>query len=648
MADTTQIEIADGRIIDAPKRAVDLYNDGDTAALTAFVTQYYIDNPTPSSSTAPSSPARDVSVLDRVGEGVSAFNRNMLGLADVLTSPVQLAERQVRPYAQAMMGHRDMPASPQSAFRDNPQAGGFFSSLATEKGALAGDDFWGNVAAGMGDMTAYAIPTGTGFRLTAKALTEIPTFNPSTLRSFLMEMGRVTPRTDIQTGLVSGAGGSVLGQAAEDTNIPFTQQPLEPLARVTGEIISPVGWSAAARTLLSVGRNYIIAGAKAGSLLPNKAIPSLNELRGLKNAQYSILEEAAPFDGFSVAALKDDLLTFANKENIDPSTGTGFLDTKIRQLIQAADEGRVSYSFLDDVISTLKAEGAAGGGEGFKANQLAQILDDRLLAAIAPSKNPAVGSVNVGEVLTQARALNRRLSNATVIENIFKNAETNMLRTGKNSSAEYNKYIRDHLEELLLTPNAEGYNRAATFFTKADKRAVKQALERDNFEEFLNLIQRAGFSSDDYVRIQFLGTVGGLGTAVVTGGLAPLPAAGLGAIIMSNTALAKLAEVQAAKLMRFNATLAKQMIAAGDNGADIIRAYYRNTPVGKRKPEELSALLINNRANLDEIRRGTNFARIPLVNNSLALSVAAQEIIGKEQAEAETQRLREQNLIPPD
>ena len=135
MADTTQIEIADGRIIDAPKRAVDLYNDGDTAALTAFVTQYYIDNPTPSSSTAPSSPARDVSVLDRVGEGVSAFNRNMLGLADVLTSPVQLAERQVRPYAQAMMGHRDMPASPQSAFRDNPQAGGFFSSLATEKGA---------------------------------------------------------------------------------------------------------------------------------------------------------------------------------------------------------------------------------------------------------------------------------------------------------------------------------------------------------------------------------------------------------------------------------------------------------------------------------------------------------------------------------
>ena len=142
--------------------------------------------------------------------------------------------------------------------------------------------------------------------------------------------------------------------------------------------------------------------------------------------------------------------------------------------------------------------------------------------------------------------------------------------------------------------------------------------------------------------------MGTLGTAVVTGGLAPLPAAGLGAIIMSNTALAKLAEVQAAKLMRFNATLARQMIAAGDNGADIIRAYYRNTPVGKRKPEELSALLINNRANLDEIRRGTNFARIPLVNNSLALSVAAQEIIGKEQAEAETQRLREQNLIPPD
>jgi excinuclease UvrABC nuclease subunit len=61
MADTTQVEIPDGRIIDAPTRAVKLYNDGDTAALTAFISQYYKDNPAPSSSTAPSSSARDVS-----------------------------------------------------------------------------------------------------------------------------------------------------------------------------------------------------------------------------------------------------------------------------------------------------------------------------------------------------------------------------------------------------------------------------------------------------------------------------------------------------------------------------------------------------------------------------------------------------------
>ena len=434
MSNTTQIEIADGRIIDAPTKAVNLYIDGDTTALTAFISQYYKDNPAPSSSTAPSSPARDVSALDRIGEGVSAFNRNMLGLADIATSPVQYPVEAIK---QGTL---------------SPQGQGFFSSLATEKGAFAGNDFLGNVAAGMGDMTAYMIPTGAGFRLTAKALTEIPTFNPSTLRSFLMEMGRVTPRTDVQVGLASGAGGSVLGQAAEDTNIPFTDIPLEPLARLTGEIISPVALSVAANKLLSVGRNYIIAGAKAGSFLPNKAIPSIEELRGVKNAQYQILEEAAPFDGPSVTALKDDLLTFANKENINPATGQQFLDTKINQILKAADESRVSYSFLDDVISTLKAEGSGTDAAAFKARQLAKVLDDRLLAAIAPSKNPAVGSVNMGEVLTQARALNRRLNNATVIENIFKNAETNMLNTNKNTSAEYNKYIRDHLQQHTIDP----------------------------------------------------------------------------------------------------------------------------------------------------------------------------------------------------
>ena len=629
MSNTTQIEIADGRIIDAPTKAVNLYIDGDTAALTAFISQYYKDNPTPSSSTAPSSPARDVSALDRIGEGVSAFNRNMLGLADIATSPVQYPVEAIK---QGTL---------------SPQGPGFFSSLATEKGAFAGNDFLGNVAAGMGDMTAYMIPTGAGFRLTAKALTEIPTFNPSTLRSFLMEMGRVTPKTDVQVGLASGAGGSVLGQAAEDTNIPFTDIPLEPLARVTGEIISPVALSAAANKLLSVGRNYIIAGAKAGSSLPNKAIPSIEELRGLKNAQYNILEEAAPFDGPSVTALKDDLLTFANKENINPATGQGFLDTKINQILKAADESMVSYSFLDDVISTLKAEGSGDDAAAFKARQLAKVLDDRLLTAIAPSKNPAVGSVNMGEVLTQARALNRRLNNATVIENIFKNAETNMLNTNKNTSAEYNKYIRDHLQQLLLTRDAPGYNRAADFFTAADKKAVAEALERGNLEGFLNLIQRMGFNSEDFIKLQFVSGIT-LPIYAASQGAGALQSAGLGVAIIANTTLAKAAEVQAAKLMRFNATLAKQMIAAGDNGADIIKAYYRNTPMSKRKPEDLSALLINNRANVDEIKRGTSFAKIPLVNNSLALSVAAQEIIGKEQAEAETEKLREQNLIPPD
>jgi len=649
MAETTQmakknwikVETADGRIIDAPEEAVRLHNEGDSEPLIAFMTQYYIDNPAPSSSTAPPppAPARDNMMMRRVSEGLSSFNRTMGGIADIATAPIQAAESQVRPYVQAMMG-----------YRKTQPTGDFFSSLSPERGAFAGDDFWGKVAAGAGEMTAYMIPTGAGFRLTAKALTEIPTLNPSNLRRILMEMGKVTPRTDVQIGLQSGAGGSVLGQLAEDINIPGTDIPLEPLARLTGEIISPVAWSATANKLLSVGRNYIIAGARSPSLLPNKAIPSIEELRGLKNAQYQLLDEAGfALDGPSVGKLRNDLNTFTVENNIAPATDTGALATKINQILKAADESRVSYSFLDDVISSLKDLGSGTDTTAFRARQLAQILDDRLLNVTLQSTSPIVASINVGEVLTQARGLNRRLSNASLIEDIFKNAETHMLKTGKNTSAEYNQYIRDNLQPLLLTRNAPGYNNAARFLTEADKEAIQKALNRDGgLEGALNLIQRAGFNSDDFVKLQFIGTGVGLGTGLYTGTIAPLQAAGLGAVILGNTALAKVAEVMAAKLMRFNAGLAKQMIAAGDNGADIIKAYYRNTTRGQRKPEELSALLINNHANPEQIRRGTNFAKIPFVNNSLALAVAAQEIISKEETAAETQRLIDQKLIPPD
>ena len=54
---------------------------------------------------------------DVTGEVTGGALRALGSMADVFLSPLIAAERQIRPYAQTMLGQREMPASAQAAYR---------------------------------------------------------------------------------------------------------------------------------------------------------------------------------------------------------------------------------------------------------------------------------------------------------------------------------------------------------------------------------------------------------------------------------------------------------------------------------------------------------------------------------------------------
>jgi len=627
------LQIRGGIVIQVPRDIL-----GNEELLRAFVAQERIrlDIPRPD---APQVRKSNPTWIDRVQELPGSVNRLAAGLADVLMTPVDLARRQVSPYIEALQGERRWPSSPESAFRSTDPFK--IRDMLPPRGAFAGDDPIGQVFAEAGDMAAFMVPTGIGLRLTAKAFTAIPKLNPGALHFFLRDLGRTTAKQDVIMGLQGGAGGEILAQAAEGTGF-------EPLARATGLMLTPLVFNTAANTLLSVGKNYIATRAPEYAHLAGrvaqKDIPTLNELKGLSTAQYQLLEaKGFKMDGPSTGKFVEGLQTFARENNIDAVTGTGPLASRINQLINAANESRVTWSFLDKVHSELLNLGKAGDTTAGMAKTLAEQLDYQILNAKFTSTE-ALKGFKYEPILQQARQLYRRRKNVELMDEIIGNAEADLLKTDGNTAANYAKNIRDQMAELLKPGNIKG-----RFLTKGDKKLINEALRRGGIEPTLNALQGIGFNSSDFVKIMLLGTIAqaaGYGVPAGMAGAQQLGIMGTGVILL--TSIAKAAEVGAANVMRQNAALSRSMLAAGENGPDIIRGYFRNTTMGNRKPEDLAALIINNRANPEEILRQTPFGRMPLVRDALAIATGAQTIIGEEETAAEEQSRREANLVTPD
>ena len=133
---------------------------------------------------------------DYVMEAIAAVNRPSANLLDVLTSPIQLAERQVRPYAQAMLGYRDMPSSAQAAMRMTQGEQPFFSSLVGERGQFAGDGAISQIIQAAGELGSMSLPIGFATRATSNILAKASQFDQSVLQRVLAEMGRTTPMQD--------------------------------------------------------------------------------------------------------------------------------------------------------------------------------------------------------------------------------------------------------------------------------------------------------------------------------------------------------------------------------------------------------------------------------------------------------------------
>ena len=367
--------------------------------------------------------------------------------------------------------------------------------------------------------------------------------------------------------------------------------------------------------------------------------PTIADLRGAKTAAYTLLDSAGlqanVRSSNQLITRIDDFITANKIENISMPQ----LTSQLNRLKNAAEEGILTYGMVDNIRSMFAAQ-SKKTPEGQFSKNFAKELDE-FIHTMTPVDDAALAGRSWREALSHARDLNSRYSNAQVIENIVKDTRS---ATEINRGDYYDK-LRVNLGNLLNRNNKEGK------FIRRNKRMknlLNEAVNSKSIRSLLKFADAVGFQSNDLIRNIlysgiFVGVPTGLSQGAVPAGVA------VGAAIVGSTGLAVAARKRANTLTRQNLELGRALIQAGDDAREITKAYFRLMPAHQREARDLTMLYLNNNAAPSVAAlENTSLFRMPLIADAVLLTAGASSIIGEEEAEAKTERLREQNLIPPD
>jgi hypothetical protein len=539
-------------------------------------------------------------IVGRGMEFIASVNRGTTQLFDVATAPLQGA------YNLGAWGARelgfDAPGIPT------------LRSTVPERGEFANDDALTRIIAGTGELASMAVPAGVAVRGITNGLSTASKYGQTTFNRVLDVIGRTTPQQDLGYGLISGAGGEMLaeGGAALGVENQLGQDAL----RLAGQVVSPIAWTQAANKLGNSIKEVIASAA-----------PSAERIRGASRAAYAMLDSGGwKADGPSVDRLRNMVNEFGIDMSIHPATGTGTVAGKMKQLLAAADESLVSWSFLDDARTTLHTIGKGTDTQATHAKSLANKLDE-LILEMTPDK--IAGEKPWGELLQNARSLWRRQKTAQVVEDVRHNAEVSAMNN-PNKDAFINAF-KNGLRNLLKKGKK---NNQGNFLNKEERKLIASAINGTKLSQTLENIGSAiGFQSDDLIRNVALSGVAGAAAGFGAAGAGGSATGALygGLAIMGSTALGSTLKNVSRRLFISNSKLQEGLLKAGQNAEQIARSYLTNSK--SRDPRELAILLVNQGADPAELRNITT--RSEFLNEATSLAIIFSQALMREEAAQE-------------
>ena len=367
-------------------------------------------------------------------EFVTSVNRAGAQVADIATSPVQLPVEMIR--------QRTL----------SPQGQGWFSSIVPERGAFAGDDAATRIIAGGGEIGSMAVPSRRVTRGLSKLVSKAATLPPTTFSRVLQELGKTTAKQDVGFGLLSGVGGEAAVEVFGENEI----------ARFGGQVLTPAAWTLTAARLINHTKNFL-----------TQAAPSIDELKGLKTAFYTMIDESgAKLDTPDIRPFMgkiDKLTADYNLEGAGNSRVSGILNN----LRRAAEDGELTFSrLLNDTQKLRQIPYDAVGGEGVIAYNISKELEEPFFNW-KPRFPAKLKGKTTQEVLSMAKELNRRTSNARILENLLGSTDL-----AQKAGAKFIPTLKAKLRTLIDPDSSSSFRTGV--WNDREKALIESALESKN------------------------------------------------------------------------------------------------------------------------------------------------------------------------
>lgn len=539
-------------------------------------------------------PSASPSVGALANEVVAGAARNIAGMGDIITSPFQ-----------ALMLSLGKPVPS-------------LESMVTPRGAFAGRGTAGEAAASVGEMSVAGLSAATGFRSAVTTLLDDASrYGESAFRGVLRQLGSSTP-VDDTLAAVSGAIGSAGGKAAGEAVAGPTGGRV---GEAVGGMFSPAALVPAIRRA-----------TRQLEPLVREAAPSTQELRGASSALYKQIEDMGiVFSESATQRVAKELEGIATKEGLTDLRGESALAGQYRKardmLTAKGPYTGTTFGVMDKIRASFNDIAKGTDNEARIARRLAEAVDNKLMSPDADVDPTADFSNLLGDgspftpelkrsvapTLSTARALWRRAKTGELVEDAIKDAQVASMGRG---GQEYETALLNNFRNLLRNPSSD------TPLSESEKKLIADAIKGGGIRRTLEVLQKFGVKSDDYVKTMVMGTVAG---SIASGASVTPSVLGGVAAAVSAKALSEVAGAIASRMLRTDANTLSAMIKAGPNAQAIARIYMSKVPAEMRSATELSALFKASGADLSKLEKLPMY-KSPLISDAVALTTAWNNI----------------------
>ena len=410
-----------------------------------------------------------------------------------------------------------------------------------------------------GEMTAPAGVGGAVLKTVAKAVPA--TLEATTGQRVASQLGKTTAAQDVSGGALSGAGLELGGAGGEAVDIALggTGETGREIGKFAGSVALPVAGSIITQT----GKSLATTGAKK---LLTEAAPTIDGLKTAARQVYKEIDDlGAIVNSRRITRLGNELNAAVRKE--------GF-NKRIHPKVSAALDEFNAVKGTDQKITELdtlrKITQSAANSIDPDEKRLGTILINRIDDTLdsLTVKDFKAGGGDVGAKFKDARQLWRRAKKAEQLDDAWKNAEL--------SPAGFENGIRQQFRAILKS------KKKSTGFTADEKKAMREVV---NGNTLRNFSEKLGMLGIDERRVSgaLMPLMGSASGAFAFGG-------GVGAVAVP--VLGTLSKKLGLRLARNAGRGAQAIVKAGNNGADVVKAYIKVTPRKQLDSKELTELLL--------------------------------------------------------